>query len=392
MLAKKNHLNVHVYVKLNFFLFVLASVFFCCFFFVKCYMKKDIKFNYFVDMFVLFVCGMSFFIARNRFGMYFLCWEMLGCSSFLLICFYKNWQTISNSIIGMFCNRFGDLFLLVLMCSILNRIRINYSINIRFFVVLSVIAFTKGAQFPLSCWLPAAISAPTPVSALVHSTTLVTAGILVFMKCVLTLHFNTRNVLVAFSQVRIRIGSVMACMENDFKRIVAFSTLRQIRFLTLIISTRIMYLVMFCLLMHAYFKRMVFFSVGNVMHNNIYLQDKRFLFVLVPHCNMIIVMLALSSMRGLLFLSGFFRKEVFLEKILHKNNTILLFGWTSVLSLTRIYASKMLMVMFILGKQKILFVRNSVFILGNMIMTFVLTQETFQWQKNNALLFCDGIC
>lgn len=106
-------------------------------------------------------------------------WELLGTSSWLLILFYSRWSRAQGALLTRFLNRFGDIFLLIrlLMCS--------YIFSFSLVSIIVMIALTKSAQFPFHSWLPAAMAAPTPVSALVHSSTLVAAGIylIVAYKC-----------------------------------------------------------------------------------------------------------------------------------------------------------------------------------------------------------------
>ena len=160
-------IKFHIFL-LNFlFIIIIFLISLRVFFFNNYYFKNN---NFFYYKFWL-----TIFISSKNIFFFFLGWDGLGISSFILVRFFKNWKTLNNRIITFFTNRMGDLFFIFLFYSfffIKNFFFLKISL-----LLLILISLTKRAQFPFSTWLPAAISAPTPISSLVHSSTLVTAGL-----------------------------------------------------------------------------------------------------------------------------------------------------------------------------------------------------------------------
>ncbi len=175
-------------------------------------------------------------------------------------------------------------------------------------------ALTKSAQIPFSSWLPAAIAAPTPVSSLVHSSTLVTAGVYVLIR------FNNifSSYIARFSflfVITIFFAGLGACLENDIKKVVAMSTLRQLSFIILCISLEKWKLSFMHISFHAFFKSMLFLSTGFMMLSFTGTQDSRFfsgnLFYRACSIYMLISCMCLS---GIPFLLGFYSKDTILVR------------------------------------------------------------------------------
>lgn len=167
-------------------------------------------------------------------------WDGLGVVSFLLVIYYNNPSRVDSGVITVLINRFGDcLFILRTMLIFYTGIfNLDFLWN-QYFVIFSLLvcvgAITKRAQVPFSSWLPAAIAAPTPVSSLVHSSTLVTAGIFLIIRFNYTL-FRIFPFLTIVSLLTIFLGGVGACYELDFKKVVAISTLSQLGFIVFTLS------------------------------------------------------------------------------------------------------------------------------------------------------------
>ena len=137
-------------------------------------------------------------------------------------------------------------------------------------------ACTKRAQFPFSAWLPAAIAAPTPVSALVHSSTLVTAGVyLLFRFSPLFRETWVRACLCATGSITMVLAGMRALEETDSKKIVALSTLRQLGLIIIRLGVGGAFIAFFHLLSHAFFKALLFIVVGNIIHLSLRYQDLR---------------------------------------------------------------------------------------------------------------------
>jgi len=174
-------------------------------------------------------------------------------------------------------------------------------------------ALTKSAQVPFSAWLPAAIAAPTPVSALVHSSTLVTAGVYLLIR------FNEiigcSKILFLIRLLTILLSGVGACFEQDAKKIVALSTLRQLGVIIFSLSIGLWELAFFHLLRHAFFKSLLFMCLGIYIHGRLNQQDIRgigFQFASMPVVSGYFLASSLS-LRGFPFLSGFYSKDSVIE-------------------------------------------------------------------------------
>ena len=259
-------------------------------------------------------------------------WDALGFSSFFLIIFYQRNSSISSASFTLIMNRLGDgTFLLSLgllssfSYSIYNYLLIDYTLV--FLLMLTFI--TKRALFPFSRWLPIAIAAPTPISALVHSSTLVTAGLYLMIRfsfyfyrdiAVIKIIFLTR-VFTSFY------AGVAALVENDLKKIIALSTLRHLGFIGMRFSLGLVRLTFFHLLRHALFKSLLFIRIGDIITLYSHSQDSRLISstgITTPY-SVSLMRLRLLRLFGLPSLSGFFRKELILEFILFRSNSIILY-------------------------------------------------------------------
>jgi len=195
-------------------------------------------------------------------------WDGLGVTSFLLVIYFKNRKSLGRGIITALTNRIGDGFLLVLLGL---RLVPSYHTSYIISVLLILTAITKSAQFPFRSWLPAAIAAPTPVRALVHSSTLVTAGIYLLIRFN---HFTTEW-LIVLGSVTMAIAGFCACAEIDIKKIVALSTLSQLGVIFVGLSLSLKSLCFFHLMTHAMFKALLFICVGVGIHTVYGRQDFR---------------------------------------------------------------------------------------------------------------------
>jgi len=185
----------------------------------------------------------------------------------------------------------------------------------RTFVVLA--AITKRAQIPFSAWLPAAIAAPTPVSALVHSSTLVTAGVYLLIRFYpLILVGEIRGLLFIAGGLTITISGLGALYETDLKKIIALSTLRQLGLIMISLRIGLYVLAFFHLLTHALFKASLFLCAGRVIHTYRGSQDIRYLRVVtscMPFTSSCLAICSLS-LGGTPFLSAFYSKDKIIEE------------------------------------------------------------------------------
>jgi len=190
-----------------------------------------------------------------------------------------------------------------------------FKLGERFIVLILVIiaALTKRAQIPFSAWLPAAIAAPTPVSALVHSSTLVTAGVYLLIRFNYAL--GIREFLFFIGTLTIFISGLGANFETDLKKIIALSTLRQLGLIIITLGLGLYEYAFFHLLTHAIFKSLLFLCAGVFIHSMGDLQDIRIIGGLIISCPATSFYFISSSIAlcGFPFLSGFYSKDIILE-------------------------------------------------------------------------------
>lgn len=190
------------------------------------------------------------------------------------------------------------------------------SLELGLAALLALAAFTKRAQVPFSAWLPAAIAAPTPVSSLVHSSTLVTAG--VYLLCRFSPLFpNTVviNLLLPVGVATILLAGARALFESDIKKVVALSTLRQLGLIIRALGVFIPEIALFHLLTHAFFKALLFMTVGNLIHLTDRFQDSRKTGSepVVAGPTLLFRLVANFSLIGLPYMAGFYSKDLIIE-------------------------------------------------------------------------------
>nr|YP_010393177.1 NADH dehydrogenase subunit 5 [Teredothyra matocotana]UPX89339.1 NADH dehydrogenase subunit 5 [Teredothyra matocotana] len=298
-------------------LFISGSVLvYCCF-----YMRGEVYPERFCWLVVLFVVSMNLFIYMPSLMGLMLGWDGLGVVSFALVSYYKNGESLGAGNITVLTGRIGDacLVLLVACCtSNLSWHWFDLQYQSLFWVsgCLIIASMTKSAQVPFSAWLPAAMAAPTPVSALVHSSTLVTAGVYVLFRYYTSVQGSWVISLVILSMFTMAFSGVVACVERDLKKVVAFSTMSQLGVMVLaVVGAGFKEAGMFHLLVHAYYKSLMFLCVGYVIFKGGGVQDSRFysgLWTKMPSVAawLIVACLCLSSVP---FTSGFYSKHCVLE-------------------------------------------------------------------------------
>lgn len=289
------------------------------------YMSGDLFINRFIILVFMFVLSIMLLIISPNLISILLGWDGLGLVSYCLVIYYQNNKSYNAGILTALSNRVGDVALLISIAWILNYGRWNYIfyldcikgddviVLISCLVVLAGI--TKRAQIPFSAWLPAAIAAPTPVSSLVHSSTLVTAGVYLLIRFNFSLNFNLILFLLFISRITIFIAGLGANFEFDLKKIIALSTLSQLGLIISVLSLGEYFLAFFHLLTHALFKALLFICAGCIIHNLGNCQDIRYIGGLVIYMPLTVAFFTISnlSLCGLPFLSGFYSKDLILE-------------------------------------------------------------------------------
>nr|YP_010491859.1 NADH dehydrogenase subunit 5 [Ocypus graeseri]UWM92645.1 NADH dehydrogenase subunit 5 [Ocypus graeseri] len=291
----------------------------------KEYMEGDLNINRFIMLVSMFVLSMMLLIISPNLISILLGWDGLGLVSYCLVIYYQNIKSYNAGMITALTNRIGDVALLMSIAWMLNYGSWNYVFYIdlmkndlsmqivSYLVVLA--ALTKSAQIPFSSWLPAAMAAPTPVSSLVHSSTLVTAGVYLLIRFNVLLSDNLMMILLFIGSMTMFMAGLGANFEFDLKKIIALSTLSQLGLMMSILSLGELDLAFFHLLTHALFKATLFMCAGCIIHNLNNCQDIRFMGSLVIHMPLTCCFFNISnlSLCGLPFLSGFYSKDLILE-------------------------------------------------------------------------------
>lgn len=331
----------------------------------------------FFTLILLFFGFMGILSSGGSWINFFFGWEGLGLSSLCLIIFYPNKNTLFNSILTIFFNRLGDVCVLIVICYFLMVYSLFFflssDINYTFLLLILICRLTKRAQIPISSWLPAAMSAPTPISAIVHSSTLVTAGILLnhfFLFNYISFRINEFLQVLRFCSFLI--GGILGVLELDFKKTIAFSTMRQIRMIIFFCSLNFLSLALGHMLFHAFFKTLLFVCSGLMFIFFFGRQSE----VLIKSLNYrpkllgSIFFLSVYIITGFIFSSSFFTKDVILENYCSFLDSFIFFLMVLGRILTIIYSSKlMLMCLNFLNFIKIFCIKKYFF---NFIMIFVL--------------------
>lgn len=319
-------------------------------------MEGDPFISRFILLVLIFVLSMIFLIISPNLISILLGWDGLGLISYLLVIYYQNFKSYRAGILTVLSNRLGDVAFLLSIAWILNYGSWNYIFYLNYIIndfegwmiscLITFAAITKSAQIPFSSWLPAAIAAPTPVSSLVHSSTLVTAGVYLIIRFnYLLVNRGVGKYLLLVGGITIFISGMGANYEFDLKKIIALSTLSQLGLIIRILSIGYPELAFFHLLTHALFKALLFICAGVIIHNLGDCQDIRFIggliifFPLTSAC-FIISNLALC---GFPFLAGFYSKDLILEICLISNlNSISFFFYFFSTGLTACYTFRLI--------------------------------------------------
>lgn len=295
-------------------------------FYSKEYIRDELFLDRFIILVLIFIFSIIFIIISPNLIRILLGWDGLGLVSYCLVIYYQNVKSFNAGIITALSNRIGDRILLISVAWILRYGSWNYFLYIDFFdidyyvivigLLIVIAAITKSAQIPFSPWLPAAMAAPTPVSSLVHSSTLVTAGVYLLIRFnPLYIDSNLSIFLLIISLITIFMSGFCANFEFDLKKIIALSTLRQLGLIISILSLGHVYLAFFHLLTHALFKALLFICSGVVIHTFKDCQDIRYLgnlFYQIP-LTCVCFIIARLCLCGIPFLSGFYSKDLILD-------------------------------------------------------------------------------
>jgi len=272
------------------------------------YMGSESFYRGFVTLVFFFLFSMRLLVISGNLIILLVSWDLLGFSSLFLVFYTRTRGAVSAGILTGLVNRLGDCFFyLVLGLSTFT----SSSLLAATILLLFFVSMTKSAMVPFSAWLPSAIVAPTPVSALVHSSTLVTAGVYLLYRFIR----SESPFLLTTGILTSLVGGLAAALEVDVKRIVAFSTLSQLGVIFVGLGLGKRSLRFFHLNCHAMFKALLFISVGVLIHSCYGSQEGRSLLIL-PYCSpwsLLCIVVSSLSMCGCVFLSGWATKDAVFE-------------------------------------------------------------------------------
>nr|YP_010869762.1 NADH dehydrogenase subunit 5 [Dendrobaena veneta]WGU49270.1 NADH dehydrogenase subunit 5 [Dendrobaena veneta] len=300
------------------------------------YMQEDKFINRFTLLVCLFVMSMNLLIFLPHLMMLLLGWDGLGIVSFILVIYYQNPKSLAAGMVTALTNRIGDVMLLLAIAWTLNQGHWNilhmWETNEFMYSILAIMlaAMTKSAQMPFSSWLPAAMAAPTPVSALVHSSTLVTAGVFLLIRFYpfmsLSWWFSPLLLFVAVSTTLM--AGLSAMTECDMKKIIALSTLSQLGMMMAAMGLNMMYLAYFHMITHALFKALLFVCAGSFIHNHMHSQDLRWMGNMsnqMPTASSCLI-IANFALAGIPFMSGFYSKDMIIEASMFYPHNFIMFS------------------------------------------------------------------
>lgn len=341
------------------------------------YMQSDPHIIRFMSYLSLFTFFMLILVTGANFLQLFVGWEGVGLSSYLLINFwYTRIQANKAAIKAMLFNRVADMFLLLALFLIYLTFRtfdflivfsmvpfvLENSLNLYFFNLTNIDlicfflflgAMGKSAQLGFHNWLPDAMEGPTPVSALIHAATMVTAGIFLLVRCSYLFEFSplVLNFIALIGSLTALFGATTGLFFHDLKRVVAFSTCSQLGYMMLACGLERFNAAFFHLATHAFFKALLFLAAGAIIHSLSDEQDTRKFGGLLYYLPITYICFLIGSLNliGTPFLSGFFSKDLILELAIITYSNIGLFSYTlGIFSIffTSAYSTRLILLIF----------------------------------------------
>ncbi len=342
------------------------------------YMHDDPGYQRFFSYIALFTFSMLMLVMSNNFLQLFFGWEAVGLVSYLLIGFwYQRESAIYANLKAFLVNRVGDLgFLLGIAAILMHFNSLDYAevfkqapalagITIEIipgspWLLMSVIcillfigAMGKSAQVPLHVWLPDSMEGPTPISALIHAATMVTAGIFMVarMSPLFELSETALSVVLVIGAISAFFMGLLGIVQNDIKRVVAYSTLSQLGYMTVALGASAYAGAIFHLMTHAFFKALLFLAAGSVIIALHHEQDIRTMgglkkYLPVTYWTFLIGTLALIGFPGF---AGFYSKDAIIEAVHESTLAGAGFAYVAVLSgvfVTALYSFRLLFLVF----------------------------------------------
>nr|AVW86093.1 NADH dehydrogenase subunit 5 [Levensteiniella iris] len=317
------------------------------------YMQGEKFMHRFSSLVLLFVLSMNLLIFIPHMICLLLGWDGLGIVSFILVIYYQNPKSLAAGMITALMNRIGDVMILLTIALMLNLGHWNILFlwhspsSLLISILILTAGFTKSAQIPFSSWLPAAMAAPTPVSALVHSSTLVTAGVFLLFR----FHYILidiplyKEILLTMASLTMLMAGSAATAECDMKKVIALSTLSQLGVMMGSLGLNLPNLAFFHLLTHALFKALLFLAAGSMINFHSHSQDLRFMGNLIMSSPLTTSSLLIANLAlcGSPFFAGFYSKDLILEmSLFNPTNMMILLIFMTATMLTSAYTIRFL--------------------------------------------------
>lgn len=327
------------------FIFLVNIIGFATNIYILNYFKFEERNEEFILLINWFILSMIILVSSNNFFTIILGWELIGITSFLLINFWKfKITTLSCSFKAFAFNKFSDLFLMLALCSLWNAYKVdnidtllnvisfnktNNSGTLMFAAVcLLVCSSIKSAQIFGHLWLPDSMEAPVPASALIHSATLVSAGIYLLLKFQLIFMLTGLMSTIFFlGSITACYGGIVAASQSDVKKLLAYSTISHCGFIYVSIALNNFLLSIVYLYLHGLFKAVTFFCVGSLIkYNNT--QDMRYMGANKSQIfNTTALIISTINLGGLPFTFGYLYKQMFLVNLVICNYNFLGYGF-----------------------------------------------------------------
>nr|UFQ25415.1 NADH dehydrogenase subunit 5 [Archivesica gigas] len=291
------------------------------------YMSHEVYFKRFMLLLVLFVMAMLLLVFVPGFLPMMIGWDFLGVISYLLVIYRMNKPSLSAGTLTFVSNRVGDacfiMGIVFLMSSMAFGCCSMWSSSSQFIIAgaVSLGSLTKSAQIPFSAWLPAAMAAPTPVSTLVHSSTLVAAGVYVMLRYPDLVDEAWDLAVFVSSCSTVLVAGSSSAGEMDLKKVLALSTLSQVASMMLFLAMGAIQVAFFHMVVHSFLKALLFMAVGSIIFYSGGLQDVRLMGGLAWKAPLLYLWLVVSilSLIGLPFMAGFYSKEYMIAFLVDGN-------------------------------------------------------------------------